>query len=409
MRIRPILFTIALALAATLPFALPSEAQRDRPAPDKPAPDQPMVAAPNFNNATVPEVMAWAARNAGVTWMGRGDQFLDEAGQPLRISSSGLTLLEPQDRLIFVYEMLKRVGLVAMPVAGMPVGTVAVVPTSEAAGVGNVATDIEELEGDWFGMLALEAWSISVEELEAIVRKYASKYAVISTIVPTKRVLVADFIDNLNGIWDAHILGQTHAQADSDIITETVASARHDPKTLAMALQRSVHSNQDCRVTLHESTGAIMVTGQRVDVETVLESFDILEEMPLLPGAARTLQLFTAKIIPADVLAQSARGAFAAELALGSVRIGEIMSRRMVMVEASEADWRRVEAWMNAVDVAPRSVAEAETDEAHRVRREAEQRARAEREAAERRAGEAEPNQPRVEPLPPRGEGVPGR
>ncbi len=365
-------------------------AQREAPAP-APKQDEALVPAPTFNNATVIEILTWGSRNAGITWLGRGEQFLDESGKPLTVSASGGKLLTLQDRQIHLYELLRKVGLVPLPVAGMPAGTVTVVPASEAAGIGAVATDFEELDGAWFATLALEAWAIPVKELDELVRKFASPHAVISTLEATGRVLVADFIDNLGAIWDAHIHAQTPAAADGDVIIETILSSRHDSLALATALQRSVHSTQSAKVSRHDTSGAIILTGPRIEVEALLDTFDTLEELPVLPGSTRKVSLFTAKILSADVLAQSARGAFAAEVALGSIRIGEILSRRLVMVEATEGDWRKVEAWLNAADVPARSVAEAETDEAWRALREAERR-EAERRAAE--SGETAPSAP---------------
>jgi len=384
------------------------EAQNVPPKPEaqeKPVPAPvSLVSAPTFTAAPVVEVLAWAGRNAGMIFMAREGVLDDPASKkPLRVSFNGQGQLEPMQRKLLVFELLRSVGLVPMPVTGMPDGTFMVLKTTEAAGVGQMVLDIDELEGAYFGTIALEAWAIPVKELESMVRKLAGPHAVISVFEPTSKLVIADFVDTLRVIWDAHVDAQTPTERDDDIVTEFVRTLKHDVKSLAVALSASVHPEEDCKVVVHDATGAIMVTGQYRHVVSVLERFDALEAMEILPGQSRVMNLYYPQMVPGAVLATAARGFFAAEVATGTMRFGEIESRKHIVVESSQADWQRVQKFFADNDVPPRSVAEAEQDEAWRERQAAE-RVAAEREAALKRAEEkkAEPvKRPGLPGLPP--------
>lgn len=366
----------------------------------KPSGSETLIPAPSFDAAPIGDVLAWASRNAGLSFMARDGVLMQDDGKtPLRVSYKGGVQLGTMQATLLVYELMRSVGLVPMPVVGMPAGTHSVVKTTEAAGVGTVAAHIEDLEGAYFGTLALEAWSVPVKELESLVRKLASPHAVITVFEPTSKLVVADFADTLSVIWDAHIDAQTHAERDDDIVSEFARPAKHDAAGLAMALSASLSPEEKCRVVVHGQSGTLLVTGQRKHVHAVLDRFDALEEQPVLPGQSRVLNLFYPNILPVGVLADTARGFFATEVAIGTMRISAIESRKHLVVESSQADWQRIQKFLADVDVPARSVAEAEGDVAWMEQRAAERMA-AEREAAAQRAAEKDNPPERKKGLP---------
>lgn len=350
-------------------------AQEARPKPDKPSVS--LAQAPRFHNEPISVVLEWAVREASMTCMVSEGALTDPTtSKPRRVSyDGGGALLEPAQRTLLVFEILRTVGLVAMPVVGMPMGTYTVMPIADAAGAGSVETHIEDLEGLYFGSLSLSAVTITLDELEALVRRIATPGAAVSVFKPTSKLLVADFVDTLQSIWDAHMEAQAITDRDDDVITEFARPVTHEPRGMVLALNAARHADEDCTVSLHDQSGTLVFTGQRLHVARALDRFDALEEQVALPKSQRTINLYSARILDAEVLALATRGFFAAEIARGTARIGEVLSRGQLMIESTESDWARIQTFLTEIDVPARSVEEATKDEAWKTLRDAERRA----------------------------------
>jgi hypothetical protein len=366
------------------------------------------VTVPQFNDAPVTDVLNWASREFGIAFLSTDGRLNGADGKPLRLTwrqgNFAATGLPPwtgegappkpgmENGVLALYAMLREAGLVAMPLAGMAQPTCQVMSVKDASAYGRVTTSIDDLEGTFFGTLALHAEKISVRALRDIVTRSASPTAVISVFEPTSRVLVADYIDQLRVVAAAADEAQTPALRDDDIITSVERPTRHDPRGLMNTIMGAKHATQEYQVALNESSHALVFTGRRKDVDAALFQFDAIEKLPALAEEQPEMNIYSVRTLGAAEVAQSLRGQFAAEVSRGQVRITEIVPRGQVVVSAPQKLWKLMNAALPEIDRVPHNAEEQAADERYKAMKALERRNAAD--AAKADAAKPDPAKP---------------
>ncbi|MCA8939408.1 MAG: hypothetical protein KDB07_06360 [Planctomycetes bacterium] len=344
--------SLSLCIALSIAIAwVSSSAQKAQPNDDEAATKS------SFENAGLEALLKWAGNEVGAGFLVSASTEASVADK--RVSFSPQSASTKGEKRVVLYDALREIGLVPMPLQGVTSETYRVVPIREAAQYGEVAKDIEELAGYYFGTLTLRASHVPFEQLEKLVRGLVSKDAVIVAVKETNVLIVSDFIDGLRAAWVGSREADIPTLRADDIVSTAYPCEKHLPETLARAINAAKQSGESYSATTTSSAHVVLLSGRRADVEQALRRIELLEKNAEVREAKLPLHVVNPVRLTCDDLQTALVSFFAKEVGNEQMRFSAVRNRDQVLVAASEADFARVKAVLPEIDRDARSETEA--------------------------------------------------
>jgi type II secretory pathway component GspD/PulD (secretin) len=330
----------ALLLAALLAFSLsPAGAQQAQPKPE-------------FKDAPVTDVLLWAQKSIGVGFVYDGKVLNDPAtGQLRRVTASHVEPQTRPEKTLLLFEILKRCGLVAFEVGGMPGPTYHLYAADGAARNAAIVNSINELEGMYFASLAIKLRRAAVQSVAPRIRpKLSEGVGSLEVFEDTHSMIVSDFADRLLVAWEIAMAADQPSMRDDDLVVQDYAVRNGLAARFEAAIERLRESNEGWKATVNETSNLLLISGRRDEVGKVIDRLRLLDSKPENPAFKQTTQ--TIKLIyltPADAVG-TLRQMFEAQIAAGSVQVGGFERDRKVVFSGSEFDLERAKAAIKAID-----------------------------------------------------------
>ncbi|NUO16385.1 MAG: hypothetical protein HUU03_08080 [Planctomycetaceae bacterium] len=335
--------TSLLLAAAALMLTLSSQSAQENPPPQN----------PDFKDAPVSDVLKWAQAELGCGFIYEG-QDLFEGGKPLSISSASLKPGNKAERTLALFELLRRVGLVAFQVEGLPGPVYQIVKGPQAARFATVARTPQEAARYYFAALAIKLSRASPQAVAtAMKEKLTPGVGSIEVFEATHTLVVCDFSDRLLA---AHALAQaadTPALRDDDLVVADFVPRSLPAKRLSAAVERLRARGETWQSSVNEHSNLLLISGRRDEVARVSERMSRLDSKPQDPAFAETVETFKVSNGSAEEAARTLKQMFELEIASGSVQVGAFERARKIVFRGSRADVLRAQEALKQVDVAP--------------------------------------------------------
>lgn len=304
-----------------------------------------------FNDAPVSQVLLWAQQDLGCGFIYEAELLLRD-GKPRRVSADATGLKKSGEKRLFLFEVLRRAGLVCFEVQGLPGPTYQLVEAAEAARLAPLARSREELGERYFATLAIKLERASVQRVAQDLRaRLTEGVGSLEIFEPTHTLLVTDFTDRLHVCLDAALQADQPATRDDDLVIADYGPANGDARRYVAALERLRAEGETWKASLHEGSNLIVLSGLRLEVERAGARLKLLDSRPADPAFAETVQTRKLIHIPAEDAARTLRQLFEREVNAGSVQIGGYERSRTLVFRGSKADWNRALELLKALDV----------------------------------------------------------
>ncbi|MCA8917954.1 MAG: hypothetical protein KDB68_06220 [Planctomycetes bacterium] len=320
-----------------------------------PASAQEATPKPEFDNAPVTEVLIWAQKSIGVGFIYDGNVLNDpKTEQVRRVTAKHVQPETKPERTLLLFELLKRCGLVAFEVGGMPGPTYHLYTADGAARNAVIVDAPEALDGLYFGSLSVHLRRSSVQDVATRIRpKLTEGVGSIEVFENTHSMIITDYADRLRAAWVIVEAAETQALRDDDLVVDSYAVKNGVAERYVAAIERLRENSEAWKATVNEGSNLLLLSGRRDEVAMVLNRLRQLDSKQADPSFSETTQ--TLKLIyiqPGDAVA-TLRQMFENELGAGSVQIGGFERDRKVVFRGSDYDFERARAAVKAIDTKP--------------------------------------------------------
>jgi hypothetical protein len=300
-------------------------------------------------------VLKWAQQSIGVGFIYEGAVLNDPAsGKIRRVTAKHVEPATKPEKTLLLFELLKRCGLVAFEVGGMPGPTYHLYTSDGAARNAVIVNKPEDLKDLYFGSLSVHLRHSAVQAVSARIKPKLSKgVGSIEVFEKTQSMIITDFTDRLRAAWAIVQAAETQAPRDEDLVVETYVVKNGVADRFRAAMERLRERDENWKATVNEPSNLLLLSGRRDEVNTVLarlRALDSAENAPQFKESTGTIKLIFLK--PADAVG-TLRQMFQSELASGSVQIGGFERDRKVVFRGSSYDFERAKAAVKAIDTKP--------------------------------------------------------
>jgi hypothetical protein len=317
------------------------------------AQDQPAESPkPEFDNAPVADVLGWAQKSLGVGFVYDGKDLADAAGQPRRVTSKGVVAETRAQKLGLLLDLLRRAGLVAFEIGGMPGPSYQLYTGETAARQAPIVESPAGLKGMYFGGLSIRLQRAVPADVAARVREKLSPVGQVEVFAPTGALIVTDFADRLVAAWEVARLADEATARDEDthVVTLPVAITTPAARHLA-ALERLRGIKEGWKGTVNEQANVVLISGRRDECARVEGRSKQLSEQPTAPAYAETTHVMKVVFLSGAEAARILREMFALQIESGSVQIAGQERPKSVVFKGSEFDALRAKETLAKVDV----------------------------------------------------------
>lgn len=314
---------------------------------------------PEFNNAPVTDVLVWAQRSIGCGFIFEAETLRGADGRPRGITATHVQPATQAERTLLLFELLRRCGLVAFEVGGLPGPTYQLYDAQAAARAAPLYRHPDEAAGTTFGGLSIQLKRASAVEVATRIRRRLSDGAgAVEVIEATQTLIVTDYTDRLHAAWEIATAAENAADRDDDLVVRDFALRAIPAEKATAALERLREPEESWKVAPHETANVLLFSGRRDELERVLErtsKLDSHEERPEFAEETRRI-----KVIFADPghVARTLREMFSERVRAGGVQIGVFERDRAIIFRGSNHDYRRALDTVRLLDVDPRGNAE---------------------------------------------------
>ena len=319
------------------------------------AQDQPAAApVPDFENAPITDVLAWAQKALGVGFIYEGKDLADPAtGRTRAITSRGVAATTREGKLGLLLDLLRRAGLVAFEIGGMPGPSYQLYTGEAASRQAPIVESTDLLKGMYFASLSIRLKRALPIEVAARIRERLSPgVGRVEVFEATGALIVSDFADRLAAAWEVARLADERTQRDEDLdiahlpVPITMPAARH-----LAALERLRAPGEGWKGTLNEGANVVLVSGRRDECARVNERSTRLRDQPDLPAFAEKTQTLKVVFVSGAEAARALREMFATQVESGSVQIAGQERPKCVVFKGSEFDALRAKESLAVIDV----------------------------------------------------------
>ncbi|MCB9893893.1 MAG: hypothetical protein H6839_05570 [Planctomycetes bacterium] len=310
---------------------------------------------PEFNNAPVTDVLLWAQKSMGVGFIYEGDMLNDpETKQIRKVTASHVEPQTKPEKTLLLFELLKRCGLVAFEVGGMPGPTYHLYSADGAARNAVIVQSPDDLSGMYFAALTIQLHRAGVQSVAPRIRKVLTpNVGSIEVFEDTHTLIVSDFSERLLAAWEIAISADEPPARDDDLVVMDYTVRNGSAERMVAAMERLREPSESWKATVNEIANVLLLSGRRDEVEQVLDRLALLdghEENAAFKESTQTIKLIY--LTPAEAVA-TLRDLFEAKVASGAVQIGGFERDRKVVFRGSEYDIERAKAAIRAVDNKP--------------------------------------------------------
>lgn len=330
---------ILLLAALTLMLGLQSKAQ------------EPEAVA--FKDAPITDVLAWARKDIGCGFIYEGADLMVE-GKVRRISCERLAPKTKAERTLVLFELLKRVELVAFEVEGMPGPTYQLVRGTEAARYATLVKSVQEAQKYYFAALAIKLMRADPASAAQAVRKVLTEnVGYVEVFAQTHTLIVSDFSSRLAAAWETAQAADVPADRDDDLIIADFTPQTTTAKRAAAAMERLRSAGESWQVTINESSNVLLVSGRRDEARRVSERFARFESKPADPAFSETVETFKVVNVPAEEALRVLKSMFETDIAAGAVQIGAFERQKKIVFRGGRQDAQRAKEALKAIDAEP--------------------------------------------------------
>ncbi|MHC4840979.1 MAG: secretin N-terminal domain-containing protein [Planctomycetota bacterium] len=317
---------------------------------------------PEFKDAPLTDVLLWAQQGIGCGFMYEAKDLLDPETQKVRrISASHIEPETKAQKTLLLLEILRKSGLVAFEVGGLPGPTYELVRGTDAATSAPVVTDISKLEGHYYAALTIRMHRASALEASERIKKVLTPGAShLEVIEDTHTLIVTDYTDRLSQAFEIAMALDLPTERADDAVISDFAPTNTVAARLATAVERLRAKGDEWKVTVNESANVVLISGRRDEVDTLvayMKQIDAFPQKPEFEETTRSIKLF---FVTAADAARTLREMFATQVAAGSIQIGAMESGRKLIFRGSAYDLERVKQNLKVIDVQPKGGAKNE-------------------------------------------------
>lgn len=331
--------TLVVMFALALLLAIPGRAQDDP--------------RPEFDNAPVGDVLAWAQKSLGVGFMYEGKDLLDPAtNQPRRITSKGARPQTRAEKLVLLLELLRKANLVAFEMGGIPGPTYQLLTGDAAARLAPIVADPAALKGMYFGALSIRLERAAPIDVAARIRERLSPGVGRAEVFEaTGALIVTDFADRLLAAWEVAQAADTPTDRAEDLQVAHLAVKSGPASRHLAALERLRAIGESWKGAVNEQANVVLVSGRRDELARVQERSTQLESQPNAPLFTETTQTLKLVYISAGEAARVLREMFQSQVDAGSVQIGAFERTKSIVFRGSDFDATRARDTLKTIDV----------------------------------------------------------
>ncbi|MCA8914448.1 MAG: hypothetical protein KDB90_03480 [Planctomycetes bacterium] len=310
---------------------------------------------PEFNNAPVTDVLLWAQKSMGVGFIYEGDVLNNPDSKQIRkVTASHVEPQTKPEKTLLLFELLKRCGLVAFEVGGMPGPTYHLYAADGAARNAVIVRAPEELGGMYFASLAIELHSAGVQSVAPRIRNVLTPgVGSIEVFEDTHSLIVSDFSERLLAAWEIAMSADNAPDREDDLVVMDYAVRNGTAERAVAAIERLRETSETWKATINEIANVLLLSGRRDEVDRVMTRLSLLdghEENAAFKESTQTIKLIY--LTPAEAVA-TLRQMFESKVASGAVQIGGFERDRKVVFRGSDYDVERARAAIKAVDNKP--------------------------------------------------------
>lgn len=331
--------TLTVIAVLTLLLAMPGRAQEDPK--------------PEFENAPVGDVLLWARKSLGVGFVYEGRDLNDPAtGQPRKVSSNGTAPTTRAERLVLLLELLRRAGLVAFELGGLPGPTYQLYTSEMAARLAPIVNSPDALEGVYFATLTIHLKRAQPADVAARIRERLSPgVGRVEVFEATGTLLVSDFADRLRAARDVAKSADEPAPRDEDLQVVHLAVKSGPAARHLAALERLRAVGESWKGALNEQANIVLVSGRRDELARVQERSGKLDNQPQAGAYAESTQTFKLIYVSAGEASRVLREMFQMQVESGSVQIGAFERTKSIVFRGSDFDATRARDTLRQIDV----------------------------------------------------------
>ncbi|MCC6574222.1 MAG: hypothetical protein IT462_10565 [Planctomycetes bacterium] len=309
---------------------------------------------PKFKDAPVTDVLKWAQDALGCGFVYDAAELNGEDGKPRRVTSETTAPKDDRSRRLLLFEVLRRCDLVAFEVEGLPGPTYQLVRGQDAARYAPFVEDERDLNKHYFAAVAIKAARTDIAKLAGEVRRVLSPQSGhVEIFEPTHTLIVSDFADRLVAALAVGRAADNAAVRDEDLVLQDFAPRNGQVKRYAQAMERLRAEGESWKMTLHETSNTLLISGRRDELSRVHQRLQKLDANAADPAYAEGTYTARLVYITADDAAKVLREMFTTELAAYSVQIGAYEKTRSVIFRGSKADFDRANATLKLIDIDP--------------------------------------------------------
>lgn len=308
---------------------------------------------PEFDNAPITDVLAWAQKSLGVGFVYEGKDLIDPAtSQARKVTSKGAMPEGRAQKLVLLLELLRRAGLVAFELGGLPGPTYQLYTGETAARLAPVLSSPVDLKGMYFAALSIRLHRAAPVDVSARIRERLSPGVGRAEVFEaTGTVLVTDFADRLVAAWEVAKAADEPTQRAEDLhvvhlAVKSIPAARH-----LAALERLRAIGESWKGAINEQANVVLLSGRRDELARVEERSQQLENQPQAGAYVESTQTFKLIYVSAGEAARVLREMFLTQVDSGSVQIGAFDRTKSIVFRGSEFDASRAKDTLKQIDV----------------------------------------------------------
>ncbi len=308
---------------------------------------------PEFDNAPVGDVLLWAQKSLGVGFVYEGKDLNDAAsGLPRRVTGKGTQAETRNQKLVLLLELLRRAGLVAFEIGGLPGPTYQLHSGENAARLAPVVEDPKALQGMYFAALSIRLGRAAPLDVATRIRERLSPgVGRVEVFDATHTLLVTDFADRLNAAWEVALAADQPTDRVDDLSVQDLA-VKSGPATRHLAaLERLRAIGESWKGAVNERANVILLSGRRDELARVAERSARLDDQPQAGAFAESTQTLKLVYLGASEGARLLREMFSQQVEGGSVQIGAFDRTKSIVFKGSEFDITRARDTLKQLDV----------------------------------------------------------
>jgi len=308
---------------------------------------------PEFDNAPVSDVLVWAQKSMGVGFIYEGKDLVDPTtNQQRKVTSKGVAPQSRAEKLVLLLELLRRAGLVAFELGGLPGPTYQLHTGDVAARLAPIVNDPAALKGMYFGALSIRLKRAVPLEVVARVRERLSPGVGRAEIFEaTGALIVTDFADRLLAAWEVAKAADDPTERAEDLhvvhlAVKSIPATRH-----LAALERLRAFGESWKGAVNEQANVVLLSGRRDELARVEDRSLQLENQPQAGAYAESTQTFKLIYVSAGEAARVLREMFQTQVDAGSVQIGAFDRTKSIVFRGSDFDATRARDTLKQIDV----------------------------------------------------------